>query len=153
FEWANKNLFYDQYVRLDSYFDNSELKSSGLPHGRELEILNEVRGEVPPEVFTTEWKNPVNNTPEDVRRHLSQAAKLLAEAGWSQKDGVLTNAQGVQLTVEFLLVQPDFDRLVLPYKAALEKLGIRASVRIVDTSQYERRENTFDFDIIIASFP
>jgi microcin C transport system substrate-binding protein len=153
FEWANKNLFYDQYVRLDSFFDNSELKSSGLPRGRELEILNEVRGEVPPEVFTTEWKNPVNTTPEDVRRHLSQAAKLLAEAGYSQKNGVLTNAQGVELTAEFLLVQPDFDRLVLPYKAALEKLGIRASVRIVDTSQYERRENTFDFDIIIANFP
>jgi microcin C transport system substrate-binding protein len=153
FEWANKNLFYDQYVRLDSFFDNSELKSSGLPRGRELEILNEIRSEVPPEVFTTEWKNPVNGSPEDVRKHLSQAAKLLAEAGWSQKNGVLTNAQGVELTAEFLLVQPDFDRLVLPYKAALEKLGIRASVRIVDTSQYEQREKTFDFDIIIASFP
>jgi microcin C transport system substrate-binding protein len=152
FEWANKNLFYDQYVRVGSYFDNSELKASGLPHGRELEILHELKGEVPPEVFTTEWKNPVNANPEDVRRHLSEAAKLLAQAGWSQKNGVLTNAQGVELTAEFLLVQPEFDRLVLPYKAALEKLGIRASVRIVDTSQYERRENSFDFDVIIATF-
>jgi microcin C transport system substrate-binding protein len=152
FEWANKNLFYDQYVRVGSYFDNSELNATGLPHGRELEILNEVRSAVPPEVFTTEWKNPVNTAPEHVRKHLSEAAKLLAQAGWSQKNGVLTNAAGVELTAEFLLVQPDLDRLVLPYKATLEKLGIRASVRIVDTSQYERRENSFDFDIIVANF-
>jgi microcin C transport system substrate-binding protein len=152
FEWTNKSLFYDQYVRVGSYFDNSELKASGLPTGRELEILNEVRSEVPPEVFTTEWKNPVNATPEDARRHLAEAAKLLAEAGWTPKNGVLTNAQGDELSAEFLLVQPDFDRIVLPYKAVLEKLGIRASVRIVDTSQYQRREDSFDFDIIVAVF-
>jgi len=152
FEWANKNLFYDQYVRVGSYFDNSELKATGLPQGRELEILNEVRDQIPAEVFTSEWKNPVNGTPEDVRRHLAAAAKLLAEAGWVPKNGVLTNAEGVELSAEFLLVQPDLERLVLPYKAALEKLGVRASARIVDTSQFERREETFDFDITIATF-
>jgi microcin C transport system substrate-binding protein len=107
---------------------------------------------VPPELFTEEWKNPVNHTPEDARKHLSMAAKLLAEAGWEAKGGVLTNAQGVQLSAEFLLVQPDFERIVLPYKAALEKLGVKASVRVVDTSQYQRRQDTFDFDIIIANF-
>jgi microcin C transport system substrate-binding protein len=153
FEWANRSLFYDQYARIGSYFDNSVLKASGLPQGRELEILNEVRGEVPPEVFTEEWKNPFNATPEDARKHLAMAAKLLAEAGWHAKGGVLTNAHGVQLTAEFLLVQPEFDRIVLPYKAALEKLGIKASVRIVDTSQYQRRQDSFDFDILVASFP
>jgi microcin C transport system substrate-binding protein len=153
FEWANRNLFYDQYTRIGSYFDNSELKASGLPQGRELEILNEIRSEVPPEVFTQEWKNPVNSTPEDARKHLAIAAKLLAEAGWHPKGGVMTNAQGVQLTAEILLVQPDFERIVLPYKAALEKLGVKAGVRVVDTSQYRRRVDTFDFDIIVASFP
>ena len=153
FEWANKNLFYDQYARIGSYFDNSELKATGLPQGRELEILKEVKDQVPPEVFTTEWKNPVNVTPEDARKHLGEAAKLLAEAGWHAKNGVLTNAQGAELTAEFLLVQPDFERIVLPYKAALDKLGIKASLRIVDTSQYQRRHDTFDFDIIVASFP
>jgi microcin C transport system substrate-binding protein len=152
FEWANKNLFYDQYTRLHSYFDNSELKCRGLPEGRELEILNEIRSQVPAEVFTQEWKNPVNHTPEDARKHLSAAAKLLAEAGWEPKGGVLTNAQGVQLAAEFLLVQPDFERVVLPYKAALEKLGVKATVRVVDTSQYQRRQDTFDFDVIVASF-
>jgi microcin C transport system substrate-binding protein len=152
FEWANKNLFYDQYTRLHSYFDNSELKCRGLPEGRELEILNEIRSQVPAEVFTQEWKNPVNHTPEDARKHLSMAAKLLAEAGWEPKGGVLTNAQGVQLAAEFLLVQPDFERVVLPYKAALEKLGVKATVRVVDTSQYQRRQDTFDFDVVVASF-
>ncbi len=153
FEWANKNLFYDQYQRVNSYFDNSELKAEGLPKGRELEILQEVKDLVPAEVFTAEWKNPVNASPEDVRRHLGQAAKLLAEAGWIPKGGVLTNAKGVELTAEFLLVQPDFERIVLPFKTALERLGVKASLRIVDTSQYQRRHDTFDFDIIVASFP
>jgi microcin C transport system substrate-binding protein len=153
FEWANKNLFYDQYSRVNSYFDNSELKAAGLPQGRELEILNEIKHEVPPEVFASEWKNPVNATPEDARRHLGQAAKLLSEAGWHPKGGMLINGQGAELTAEFLLVQPDFERIVLPFKTALERLGVKASVRIVDTSQYQRRRDTFDFDIIVASFP
>jgi microcin C transport system substrate-binding protein len=153
FEWANKNLFYDQYARIGSYFDNSELKASGLPQGRELEILNEVKGQVPAEVFTAEWKNPVNATPQDARKHLNEAAKLLAEAGWTPRNGVLANAKGEELTAEFLLVQPDFERIVQPYKAALDKLGIKASIRIVDTSQFQRRHDTFDFDIIVASFP
>ena len=153
FEWANKNLFYDQYQRLESYFDNSELKAPPLPHGRELELLKEVKAQVPPEVFTTRWRNPVNATPEDARRHLSQATKLFSEAGWTPKNGVLTNAQGSELSAEFLLVQPDFERIVLPFKTALERLGVKASVRIVDTSAYQRRHDTFDFDIIVASFP
>jgi len=152
FEWANKNLFFDQYIRVGSYFDNSELKATGLPKGHELELLTELKGQVPPEVFTTEYKNPVNHTPADARRHLGEAAKLLAEAGWHPKNGVLTNANGVALTAEFLLVQPDFERIVLPYKAALEKLGMQVSVRVVDTSQYQRRLETFDFDIVVASF-
>lgn len=153
FEWANKNLFYDQYQRVNSYFDNSDLKAPPLPQGRELELLKELKDLVPPELLTTEWRNPVNATPEDTRRHLSQAAKLFAEAGWTPKNGVLTNAQGVELTAEFLLVQPDFERIVLPFKNALERLGVKASVRIVDTSQYQRRHDTFDFDIMVASFP
>ena len=122
-------------------------------HVLELELLNEVKDLVPPEVFTSEWKNPVNATPEDARRNLSQAAKLLAEAGWKPKNGVLTNAAGVELTAEFLLVQPDFERIVLPYKAALEKLGVKATVRIVDTSQYQRRVDTFDFTGDYYSLP
>ncbi len=152
FEWINKNLFYEQYVRTDSYFGNTDLQAKGLPEGRELEILKEIADNVPREVFTTEYKNPVNATPEEARKNLSHATKLLAEAGWKVKDGVLTNAAGTQLSAEFLLVQPDFERIVLPYKNILEKLGIKASVRTVDTSQYQRRHDTFDFDIIVTTF-
>ena len=152
FEWANANLFYGEYQRVDSYFDNSELMASGLPQGRELEILNEVRAEVPPEVFTKEWKNPVNNAPDDARKHLAMAAKLLAEAGYQQKNGVLTNAAGVQLTAEFLLSQPDFERVVLPYVKELEKLGIKAACAPSTRQQYQRRRDTFDFDIIVQTF-
>jgi microcin C transport system substrate-binding protein len=153
FEWANKSLFYGQYARVGSYFDNSELKAVGLPNGRELEMLNELKNEVPAEVFTTEWKNPVNATTEDARRHLGEAAKLLAEAGWTPKGGILTNSQGAQFTATFLLLEPDFQRIALPYIEVLKKLGIITSARIVDSSQYRRRLDTFDFDIIVASFP
>lgn len=153
FEWANKNLMFDAYQRVNSYFDNSELKATGLPQGRELDILNEVRADVPPEAFTQEWKNPVYAAPEDERKNLSMASKLFAEAGYVPKNNVLTNASGQQLKVEFLLSQPDFERHVLPYIARLEKLGVQASVRTVDTAQYQRRVDAFDFDIIVQSFP
>ncbi len=152
FEFINKNLFYEQYARAESFFGNSDLQATGLPQGRELEILKELADKVPPEVFTTEYKNPVNATPEDMRKHLSHATKLLADAGWQVKNGVLTNAAGAQLTAEFLLVQPDFERVVLPYKNTLERLGIKATVRTVDTSQYQRRHDTFDYDIVVSSF-
>ena len=153
FEWANKNLFYGEYQRINSYFDNSELKASGLPQGRELEFLNEVQAEVPPEVFTAEWTNPVNHTQDDVRKNMAVAAKLIAEAGYRLKDGVLTNAAGVQLKAEFLIVQPEFERAIQPYMRQLEKLGIKASLRTVDASQYQGRVDKFDFDIIVKSFP
>ena len=146
-------LFYASTIGSAATSRASELKATGLPQGRELEILNEVRAEVPPEVFTTEWKNPVNHAEEDAREHLAMAAKLLAEAGYQHKGGVLTNAAGEQLTAEFLLAQPDFERIVLPYIEDLERLGVKASVRTVDTSQYQRRTDTFDFDIIVAILP
>jgi microcin C transport system substrate-binding protein len=153
FEWANKNLFYDEYQRVNSYFDNSPLKATGLPEGRELEILDEVRGAVPKEVFTKEWKNPVYaGADADWRKNMALAAKLLAEAGYTLKDGVLTNAAGVQLKVEFLNDQPDFERIILPYMGQLQKLGIKATMRTVDTPQYQGRVDKFDFDMIVRSF-
>jgi microcin C transport system substrate-binding protein len=151
FEWANKNLFYDQYIRLKSYFDNSELASRGLPEGRELEILNEVKADLPPDVFTTEWKNPINATPEDVRRNLSAAVKLLAEAGYTNRNGTLVDASGQPLAMEFLLDDASLDRIVQPFKQSLEKIGIKVTVRQVDSAQYEARTQSFDYDIILGS--
>jgi microcin C transport system substrate-binding protein len=152
FEFANQNLFFGQYKRTDSFFGNSELAATGLPTGRELEILKEVEKEVPPEVFTTEYKNPVHGSPEAVRQNLSAAAKLFAEAGYTVKGGVLTNAKGEQLTVEFLEQQPDFERVILPFITNLQKLGVKASLRNVDSSQYQRRQTNFDYDIITDNF-
>lgn len=151
FEEANKTLFYGSYTRTGSYFDNSELKASGLPKGRELEILNEVKADIPPEVFTTEWKNPLN-TPENRRANLSEAAKLLAASGWTNNNGVLVNAAGEELVVEFLLNSEVYQRIILPYIADLKLLGIKATVRVVDNSQYKRREDDRDFDIIVDDF-
>jgi microcin C transport system substrate-binding protein len=153
FEWANKNLFYDQYTRIKSYFDNSELASRGLPEGRELEILNEVKADLPPELFTAEWKNPTNATPEDVRRNLGAAVKLLAEAGYTNRNGTLVDAAGQPLAMEFLLDDPTFDRIVQPFKQALEKIGIKVTTRQVDSAQYETRTQSFDYDIIVGSLP
>ncbi len=149
FEWANKNLFYGLYTRTNSYFDNSELAAKGLPQGRELEILNEVKDKIPAEVFTTEWKNPVSTSPEEARRNLSEAVKLLAAAGYTAKNGVLTNAAGKPLEIEILLNSPAFERVLQPYKSTLEKIGVKANIRIVDSAQYERRERDFDFDMTI----
>ncbi len=154
FEWLNQNIFYGQYKRVSSYFENTELAATGLPQGKELAILEEVRSQVPPEVFTTEYKNPVNDTPTDVRNNARAAVKLLQEAGWEVKNGALTNFKtGEVMTVEFLLVQENMMRVVSPYIQSLERLGVKSSVRVIDVPQYQQRTDNFDFDSIIDSFP
>ena len=152
FEWSNKNLFFGQYKRTNSYFSNSELASSGLPDADELKILEPLRGQIPDEVFTTEYKNPVSNTPSEVRNNLRKASMLLREAGWkSGKDRVLEK-DGMRMEFEILLVQPAFERIVLPYVKQLRKLGVKVRVRTVDTSQYTRSVEQFDYDCIVGSF-
>jgi microcin C transport system substrate-binding protein len=155
FEWANQNLFYGQYERVGSYFEGSELAApAALPQGRELEILNSVKGQVPPEVFKEVHRNPTNTSGKDLRTNLQKAVKLLEETGYQVQDGVLTNVKtGKPLTVEFLLVSPLFERIVQPYLRNLEKLGIRGTMRMVDSPQYTRRINEFDYDIVVGTFP
>jgi microcin C transport system substrate-binding protein len=155
FEHINKMLMYDLYIRTGSYFDNSELKASGLPEGRELEILKEVQSEVPAEVFTTEYKNPNNATPETRRANMQKAAKLLEQAGWKRdntKDHLLRDASGQTLKAELLLVSPTFEKIALTYVGALKLLGIDADVRVIDSAQYQRRRRTYDFDITTVTF-
>jgi microcin C transport system substrate-binding protein len=152
FEALNKSIFYSQYVRSQSFFGNSELAATGLPEGRELEFLNAVKSDVPPEVFTTPWKSPAHEKDADFRTNMRAGTQLLDEAGWKISNGQRKNAAGEVLKVEILLVQPDFERIVLPFTESLKKLGIAASVRIVDSSQYEQREKTRDFDLIVDSF-
>jgi len=154
FEEMNKTLLFGQYTRVSSYFDNSELAAKGLPQGRELEILKPYEKDLPPELFTQEWKNPVYEKPEDTRKNLGAAMKLLNEAGWQIKPGsnVLTNAAGEPMTIEFLLSSDSFTRHVAQYISNLEKIGIKGTIRVVDPAQYERRETVFDFDCIVDGF-
>jgi microcin C transport system substrate-binding protein len=155
FELANKNLFYGQYARVGSYFQGSELAApAALPEGRELEILNDVKDGVPPEVFTQVHQNPVNSDSSDMRANLHKAVALLKDAGWEVKNGVLTNVKtGQPMTVEFLLVSPLFERIVQPYLRNLERLGIKGTIRTVDSAQYMRRLDGFDYDIVVGNFP
>jgi microcin C transport system substrate-binding protein len=153
FEWLNQNIFYGQYKRVSSFFENSELAATGLPQGKELEILNEVRDQVPPEVFTTEFTNPVNGSPQAVRANARAALKLMRDAGWEVKNGVLTNVKtGEPFTMEFLLVSEDFMRVVSPYIQSLARIGVKANARLIDAAQYERRVPDFNFDVITGGW-
>ena len=132
FEAMNEQLLYSMYTRTASYFDNSELKSSGLPQGRELAILKEVEKDLPKEVFTQEWKNPVGGADSQHRRNLGEASRLLREAGWTLQGTQVRNGQGQPLKVELLLNSPTFERHGLRYVEDLKKIGIDASVRTIN---------------------
>ena len=153
FEEMNKQLFYAQYIRINSYFAGTELASSGLPEGQELAILETVRDKVPPEVFTKPYQNPVGGDPEAVRGNLREAMRLLKEAGYEIKDRKLVDTTGKPVAVEILVQDPAFERVALFYKPSLERIGVATSVRVVDNAQYENRLRSFDYDIIIHSWP
>jgi microcin C transport system substrate-binding protein len=151
FEWTNKNLFYGQYARTESFFGDGELAATGLPSAAELALLEPLRDALPSDVFTTAFENPKTAGDGNVRTNLREARRLLASAGWEIANGRLEK-QGQPLEVEFLLVQPGFERIVAPYIKNLEKLGVAARIRLVDPTQYQNRLNGFDFDIIVDSF-
>jgi microcin C transport system substrate-binding protein len=154
FEEMNKQIFFNQYKRVSSYFDGTELASSGLPQGRELEILETVRAEVPSEVFTTAYTNPVGGSPEAVRDNLREALRLFKEAGYEVRDRKLVDTKtGTQFALELLDEDPTFERVMLFYKPSLERLGIAVSVRTIDPTQYENRLRSWDFDVVVSSWP
>lgn len=149
FEFFNKASFNGLYERVNSYFDGGELRARGVPQGRELEILNEIRDQVPVEVFTGEWLNPVNNTREDYRRHIAEAMRLLNEADWLVGTDGLLRKDGETLKAEFLMAQQSDTMidLVTNFVTDLKKLGIDAKIRVVDSAQYQRRVRQNDFDV------
>src|SRR5882724_7138156 len=138
FEEMNKQIFFGQYKRINSYFDGTELASSGLPQGQELEILETVRDKVAPELFTTPYTNPVGGNSENVRANLREAMRLLKEAGYEIRNQKLVNPKtGEAVSVEILTEDPSIERIILFYKPSLERLGITVNVRTVDDPQYE----------------
>ncbi|MET0743233.1 MAG: extracellular solute-binding protein, partial [Microvirga sp.] len=152
FEEINRTIFSGQYERPSSYFYGLDLASTGLPGAEELAILEAVRDKIPPEAFTTPFKNPVGETQEAVRANLREADRLLREAGWTVKDGRRVNAKGETFTLELLGDTPNDERIFLPYKASLDRLGIVTAVRIVDDVQLTNRTRAFDFDVISTSW-
>ena len=153
FAWSNKNLFYGMYKRNISFFGNSELASSGLPTPAELKYLEPFRGKIPEEVFTKEFKLPESDGTGNVRDLARRALALLKEAGWEIKDGKMTETKtGKKLAFEMLLNDASFERVSLPYKQNLERIGIDMSVRTVDTAQFKRREDEYDFDMMVEGF-
>ncbi|CCQ72100.1 extracellular solute-binding protein [Magnetospira sp. QH-2] len=149
FEWSNKNLFYGQYKRTRSYFDNSELAATGLPGPAELAILEPYRGRIPDQVFTTAYNPPATKGDGKIRSNLRMADTLLKEAGWVIRDKQRVNGEGTPLAFEIMLSSPLFERIVLPMKKNLERLGIAVEVRRVDSSQYVERWRKRDFEMIV----
>ena len=153
FEWTNQNLYHGLFARSSSYWGNSDLGARDLPTGRELDILNSYRGRVPEEVFTEVYEPPSTDGSGNNRINLRRAKQLLEEAGWRVQNGALTHAKtGQVMRIEFLLGSPSYERVLGPMVQNLERLGIAATVRTVDAAQYQNRVQSFDFDIIVASW-
>ena len=153
FEWANKNLFYGAYERTESYFSNSDLAASGLPSADELKILEPLKSEVPAAVFTNVYHAPKTDGTGNIRDNLKKALTLLHGAGWDVKGGRLLNAQGQQFSFEFLNVESDFERIILPFGDNLRRIGIAMNLRTVDPAQYQNRLNDYDYDMTVAVIP
>ncbi|HEY4199806.1 MAG TPA: extracellular solute-binding protein [Devosiaceae bacterium] len=151
FETMNSKLFYGQYERINSFFYGTPLASSGLPQGKELEILDSVKDKVPPEVFTTPYANPAGG-PANLRANLRQALNLLNEAGYKLDGDKLVDANGQQLSFEILLNGPTIEPVASAFAANLKNVGIAVSIRTVDSPQYVNRVRSYDFDMIYTAW-
>jgi microcin C transport system substrate-binding protein len=153
FEELNRTIFFDSYKRVNSYFYGSELASSGLPQGKELEILNGIKDLVPPSVFTEEYQNPVGGDPKKFRDNLRKAVALFKEAGYEIRGGKMVNTQtGEPLAFEIMLNTSIIERVALPYAQNLKRIGVAVSVRSVDDSQFTERWRKRDFDVIYTGW-
>ncbi len=152
FEWSNKNLFYGLYERTGSVFENSACKAEGSPSAEELALLEPLRSGIPAEAFGEAPSPPVSDASGRDRKLLSQASKLLDEAGWKVDGTVRRNAQGEPLKIEFLLDDTTFERIVGPYVQNLKRIGVDASIRVIDDAQYQSRMKSYDFDTVVQRF-
>ena len=153
FEWLNRQLFYGLYKRVEGYFPNSEFHAEGLPTPEELALLEPLRDQLRPEVFGPAVVSPSTAPPGSLRENLRKARALLAEAGWTYRDGALRNDKGEAFTIEFLNDQPSLIRVATPFQSALQKLGIQMSFRTVDFSLAQQRMDNFDFEMTTVRLP
>jgi len=152
FSWTNKAIFYDQYKRTRSYFQNSELAAEDLPVGLELDLLNKYRSQLVPEVFNLEYNPPTVDESNSLRSNLLKAVSILKESGWVQNKGGNFEKDGKALEFEILLRSPSFERIVLPFIKNLKKIGVQVTMRTVDSSQWINRIQAFDFDMLVFSW-
>ena len=153
FEWMNRQLFYGQYVRIDSFFSNSELGAHGLPSPAELALLEPLRAQLDPAVFGPTPLPPRTDPPSSLRANLLQARDLLKQAGWEYRDGALRNAKGEIFSFEILDDQSALSRIIGVYVRNLEKLGIQVRQRTADNALVQKRMEEFDFDMTSVRFP
>lgn len=147
FEWSNRSLFYGLYQRSQSNFQNSDFAAVGPPGPGELALLEPFRAELPPETFGEPVMQPVSDGSGRDRKLLGQAAKLLGDAGWNRDGRFVVNSEGGRLRAEFLAEDDGLVRLFTPWIENMRAVGFDASVRLIDSTQYEARQNTFDFDL------
>jgi len=152
FEWTNRNIFYGLYSRTRSIFENSDLAHRGAPPPEELALLEPFRASLPKEAFERAYEPPATDGSGNLREGLRAAVALLADAGWRIAEGVLKNAAGETFTLEFLNYEKGFERIEQPYIRNLERLGIRATIRLVEPAQYQNRLRAFDFDAVTSRF-
>ena len=156
FDWANSKLFYDQYERIYSLFSNTDLAASGIPEGKEKQILEKFRGQIQDDIFTTPFQNPDNSSPKKQRENLKKAVKLLNEAGYDFIDGKMTNLKtGEPLTVEVLSNAANgssFTRVMLPFIENLRKIGIKMTFRNLEVNIFKNRLDNFEFEMAILSY-
>ncbi|TWC67491.1 extracellular solute-binding protein [Herbaspirillum sp. SJZ099] len=155
YEWMNRQLFYGQYTRIYSFFNNSPLAATGIPEGDELALLKSIQargGKLDPAVFGPAPVPPSTNPPGSLRENLRRARALLAEAGWVYRDGAVRNAQGVPLSFEILDDQSSMSRVISVFARNLRTLGINVTQRSADYALVAKRMEDFDFDMTSIRF-
>lgn len=153
FEWSNRRMMRDMYIRQQSYFANSPLAARELPDAEELKLLEPLRGQVPDEVFSQVFEAPRTDGSGLIRDKQLQALALLQEAGWHPDGDRLVNDKGEPLSFVFLNGQNGMERLLLPWKRTLAQIGIDMQIRRVDAAQYVNRLMARDYDMIVTGYP
>jgi microcin C transport system substrate-binding protein len=129
------------------------MQAEGPPSADEIDLMLSLGVPVRPEVFDEVPMPPSTLPPDSLRDNLREAVRLLADAGWTVDDrGVLRGRRGEPFEFEILTYSKSLQRLAVPWVRNLEKLGIAVRLRIADLALYQRREDLFDFDVVIESY-
>jgi len=152
FEWSNRQMMRNLYIRQQSVFANTPLAARALPDASELQLLEPLRGTVPDEVFSQVFTAPVTDGSGIIRTQQLQALALLEQAGWHPENDRLVNAAGEPLAFTFLNGQSGLERLLLPWKRNLAQIGITLNIRNVDSAQYVNRVMARDYDMIVTGY-